>query len=224
MKKLSLAIALGFAAIGAQAAPVCAAGTCTASTSFGLEKTNWVAVLNLPQFDPSVGVLTGVNFMYDGRVETTFKIESLDGAASNIALSSSAGLTFSGLFADVLSAAGGLNVPLAAFDGVIDFGGTSGASPAPVIGTDSDQFNVAGSLAAYQGLGNLAALTVAATGASGASGAGNLISQIGTLAQVNVKVTYTYDPIRPPVVPEPGSLALVGLALAAAGVAARRKA
>jgi hypothetical protein len=225
MKKLSLAIALGLASVAAQAAPVCGGGICTASTSFGLAKTNWVSVLSLPQFDPSVGILTGVKFDYSGLVETTFKVESLDAAPANLTLSSSAGMAFSGLFADSLAASGGLAIPVGIFDGVIDFGGTSGASPAPVVGSDSDSLIVAGpSFAAYTGLGNLPGLTVAATGLSNASGAGNLISQIGTEAKVNVMVTYTYRDNPPVQVPEPGSLALVGLALAAAGVAARRKA
>lgn len=218
MKKLTAAIALALASVGSQAATV------SYNTSFGLAKTNWVSVLSLPQFDPSIGILTGVMFDYSGMVTTTFKVESLDAAPANLTLNSSANLTFAGLFADALGAAGGLAIGVSAFDGVIDFGGTSGASPAPVVGlTAPGNKVVAGPFGAFEGVGNLPGLTVSATGLSQATGAGNLISQIGTEAKVDVKVTYTYRN-RPTQIPEPGSLALVGLALAAAGVAARRKA
>jgi hypothetical protein len=53
---------------------------------------------------------------------------------------------------------------------------------------------------------------------------GNVELTQRTDAGCGASIAYTFRPNPPVQVPEPGSLALVGLALAAAGVAARRKA
>jgi hypothetical protein len=215
MKKLSIVLAAILAMAGAQA------GTVSFSASKVLTTTNWTDNLSLNRFDSSLGTLTGVSFSYSGSVSSNFSLESLDNAPSIVTVNAAGQLVFSGPFSDTLNIMGSTTQALSAFDGVIDFGGTSGAIVGPVTGSQGGIFAVVGSLASFIGAGAFN-VGVAGTGLSNASGAGNLITQISTQAGADVTVTYTFDALTQQV-PEPSGLALVGLALAAAGAASRRR-
>src|SRR5262249_17031430 len=82
-----------------------------------------------------------------------------------------------------------------AFDGTIDFGGTSGhdfGSP-NTTGTNTITISDAASLAAYLGTGTMT-FSDTAHATSSASGAGNLLTQIGTTANAQLSVVYHYIP------------------------------
>ncbi len=202
-------------AFGAQAATV------TSSASKALTATNWTDSLSLSQFDASLGTLTGVQFNYSGAVSTMFMVEALNGTASVATFTSSGRLIFSGPFSATLNASNSTLQNLSAFDGDIDFGGTSGATIGPLVALDSGLFNVGGSIASYIGSGTFN-VGIAGNGLSGITGAGNQIAQINTRASADVQVTYVYTPTAT-AVPEPMSLALVGVALFGAGVATRKR-
>ncbi len=175
----------------------------------------------MSQFDSSLGTLTSIVFNYGGQVSTTFDLESRDAAATTVTANAAADLTFGGPISSVLNILGSTTQNFSAFDGVLDFGGTSGASVGPVNGTDSGSLTLLSAFAPYIGSGTFT-INVDALGKSGASGAGNLVSVIATQALANISVTYNYD-VPTTNVPEPAMLGLMGLGFAAMGAARRRR-
>ncbi len=184
MKKLTLLAALAIASVGSAYAD-----SISFSSSYGPALTNWNQNLSLNQFDSSLGSLTSIVFDYNGNVSSTFRFESLDAAPATLTANASADIVFGLPISDTLSISGSAIQPVTAFDGSIDFGGTSGALVGPVTGSDSGSLTLLSAFAPYIGLGTYN-INVAATGLSNVSGAGNLISQISTQAFAEIKVTY----------------------------------
>jgi hypothetical protein len=94
--------------------------------------------------------------------------------------------------------------PLSAFDGIIDFAGTSGVTHNGINATQSNSATSPpplSDLILFTGLpGNPGTITlpVSAAGSSVASGPGNVISQFSQQAQASVEVCYTFQPNIPP--------------------------
>jgi hypothetical protein len=213
MKKILVCSAIALAMSGAANA-----ASISFSDSFGLADTNWSQALNLSRFDSSLGTLTSVIFSYGGQVDSAIRFESLDAAPATVSGNTSGNLIFDDPIFDTLNIASSQSQAVGAFDGAIDFGGTSGFDFGTITGTASDSLTLISGFAPYTGLGTFA-INVDATGLSNVSGAGNLVSVINTQARADITVTYNYDeaPPPPPPVPEPAVLGLIGLGLAGLG-------
>jgi hypothetical protein len=165
--------------------------------SIPLTATDFTTGATLPQFDPSLGQLIGVEIVNAGQFTSQIKVESLDSAPSTITATDSGSLTLSGtgLTALVTNSSTSRTFNATAFDGVIDFGGTSGHDFGSQTANGSNSFTItnAGDLAAYIGTGSVT-LTEVAHATSAASGAGNLLTQINTHASAQVSIIYHYIP------------------------------
>lgn len=225
MKKLSLAIALGLVALGAQAA--------TVSFQFGSPIVQTPTEINqsgaLGLFDTNLGTLTDVELKLNSEMSGTITL-TLNGqatGAANIKGTSTSDVAWNTTLAP-LSAALGVNTHSLSFNTGFQLL-NPGATFVSGLLSDNEQttLNAAldGFIASFGQAGggnfNLGCTSIssfAIAGGGGFSGGSET-----RFAGCGAMVTYTYTPKTPPVVPEPGSLALVGLALAAAGFAARRK-
>lgn len=161
--------------------------------------TNWSTTVSVPKFDPATGILTSMTFTLDGKATGAAKFESLDAGPATITMNFQSTLTLTRPDATVLVVA----IPVqqfvdnvSAFDGVIDFGGTSGKTYPNVVATQSANFNSpppASDLVLFTGLGNIV-LPISAVGSSNGSGAGNLLLQFNQMAEATVTVCYNYTP------------------------------
>lgn len=206
--------------------PTAHGATISFADSSGLKTTNWSDFLLLGKFDTSLGTLTSIKFDLSGTVQGIGNAESLDASPSNVTLTLASILNlkrpdnstlvvtnpvFSQLFA------------FSAFDGAINFGGTSGGSTGTVTSSNSSFFisTSASDFALFSALGggNIN-LGMSALGNSFGSGSGNLVTQFNTSASGNALVTYTYTAAA--AIPEPASVALILGGLGLMGVARRR--
>lgn len=222
-----------FAALALAATLTPFAGAHAATISFSNSKatatTNWNDVLTFGKFDTTLGTLTSIQFELDGAILGSGSAESLDAAFSNVSLSLGALLGLTRPDGSTLVIAKPVftqNFGFSAFDGAIDFGGTSGGRTGTVSATGSNSFVSFNandfSLFSALGGGNIN-LGLSATGSSSGSGAGNLITQFSTAASGDVRVIYNYTAATSNV-PEPASLATLLAGLGLMGVVRRRAA
>lgn len=201
------------------------AATLTYTDSVGPSRTNFTTDVSIPQFDSSLGDLTNIFIELTGSVSGSIQLESTDAAPATVTANLVSEIKLqrpdmSDLVV-VLPEASETDT-FTAFDGTVDFGGTSGLTRNNLseTATNSISFTDPSEFGLFLGTGNLV-LPVAAIGQSNASGAGNLATVFQTFAGANITVSYEYTE-RPTAVPEPnapmGALALVGL-----GMMAKRK-
>jgi hypothetical protein len=161
------------------------------------------------QFNPSLGTLTGVQVILNGTLSSHVKVESFDGAPSNFAAQVNGNLQLQGPGIQSLAVTPSLseNSQLTAFDGTIDFGGTSGHD----FGAQSAQASQSVTLTAGQndlsawiGTGNVS-LTESAQSSSTMAGSGNEDTQVCSEGSGTVQVIYSYTPNVAPQSPPPVS-------------------
>lgn len=165
------------------------------TVTFANDKANTIRTQSLPQFDPSLGTLQSVEIKVDGKIISDIKIENLDDEVASVAGAVSGTVLVNGPGFNLnVSIAGNAAVAqtLAAFDGTIDFAGSSGVTLTGKTATGSNTQTLAGSAVnAFIGNGtvNLSFLAQATTQASGG---GNLTANIANLGGGQVTVTYRY--------------------------------
>lgn len=159
--------------------------------------TDWTKSLTVAQFDPALGTLTAVEIQNAGSITSDIKVENLDAAPATITATVSGSLTLSGIgfTALVTTTSASKTFNAAAFDGVVDFAGSSGHDFGPQTASGSTSFTVTNpsDLAHFIGTGSVD-LSEAAHATSAASGAGNLVAQINTTAAAEASVIYHYIP------------------------------
>jgi hypothetical protein len=188
----------------------------TYSDGYGPAATNWAKVLSLPQFDSSMGTLTSVRLTLGGSLDASFGYENKKDAAEAKSylfdLQQSMSLSSLGLPSLAMSANRGSSswvslgtVP--AFDGIVDYAGTSGATIQFGVLSDSAAYDytAAADLAKFIGAGSIL-FDASGTGyvTMGMTGGNNAMKSV-SLAGATVTVDYTYT------VPEPATLAVLGL-------------
>ena len=178
-------------------AAVVGAGTITYTASYSLNPTNWNTTLSFPKFDQNCECLQSICFQLDGHVEGMARFESMDGAPATITMNLQSTIT---LYRPDMTALV-VVIPLAntsdnvtAYDGIFDYGGTSGKTYSGLTGnaTDTKCSSTAADKALFCGTGNIS-LPIYAAGTSNGSGAGNLVLNFSTSASASATVTYTYD-------------------------------
>ncbi len=166
--------------------------------TFASQKTGWTQTEPLAQFDPSLGTLLSVDIINTPTMQTEFQFENLDSEAGTISGSINGNVTLSvpGLNPLVAQASASASFNASAFDGTIDFGGTSGydsgvqtESGTPTSITVSDPTL----LQEFEGTGSLT-LSAHAGSTSSASGPGNLLVLHSTSESAQVEVVYHYIP------------------------------
>ena len=196
------------------------ADTIMFSDSVALQPTNFNSSVSIPKFNPGLGTLTKVIFELSGHVEGQAKFESLEAGPTTISMQLAAQVNLQRPDLTSLVVA----LPLAmtmdnasAFDGTVDFGGTSGKTYSALAGDDNEMSMTTAplNLALFTSIGNIA-LPIMTTNASSGNGAGNLLLQFNTSASGDVTVTYEYI-----VIPEPATAMLVSLG--AMGLFRRRR-
>jgi hypothetical protein len=166
------------------------------SDSIALQLTNWDDFLTVPKFNVAGATLLSVDFTLDGGAEGGARIESLDAQPATVNTAFQATITLQRPDLTVIAVTlpvANFSDNLTAFDGTIDFGGTSGTEHLNIMASDSDAQSTSSpaDLALFSGPGTIS-LPCSAAGSSTASGAGNLITQFNTSAEASVTVTYNY--------------------------------
>jgi hypothetical protein len=199
-------------ATGGNQAAIVAPASQTVQANFSSATTDWTRTQSVNQFNPSLGTLTAVEVTNAGSLSSRIRVESLDSAPATVTGTVSGNLTLTGPAVNSLVTATNAateTFQAGAFDGTIDFAGSSGKDFGNKSsgGSNVEVLTSPADLAKYIGLGQVS-FTENAHATSTADGAGNLLSQINSTAQATVSVKYDYIPAPPPPVtpqvnPEP---------------------
>lgn len=218
LKKLLAAGVLAAALSGgAQAATV------SYTSTIGEADTDWSGTLSVAKFDAALGNLTKVTFNYGGLLWSALEVENRSTESGTEVTAHMVGAIVFGLpIGEIvdLTLENAFAVSLAAFDGAIDFAGSSGHAFAPRTNENYDTKTFTSLLSMFQGPGTLD-ITADASGSVLLSGGGNVLSGIETRASAWLEVVYEYSTDTS--VPEPAPLALLGAGLLGLGIARRKR-
>ncbi|MEO0829891.1 MAG: choice-of-anchor E domain-containing protein, partial [Pseudomonadota bacterium] len=149
MRTLLAAAAFAALSVSAQAATI--TDSATIATAF----TNYATTATVSQFDGSLGTLNSVTVTLEGIATGEANAESLDAAPTTLTLNLAATIVASFAGSELVAVVPTVSVSndVDAFDGVIDFGGTSGFGTGLITGTATDSNTLTTALAPFIGTG-----------------------------------------------------------------------
>ncbi len=189
------------AAVLLLAAPAAAQQACAPIQSTPHAATNWSTTLRMTRFDPALGSLREVHILLSASVDGTYAVENLAAGPAAASVELSALLTVKRPDGTVLVStqpAADAPVALAAFDGVLDFAGPSGATGYLLANTGGIRTTLVGpsDLALFRGPAGapgMIDLPVTAVGTSSVAGGTQIVQSLATSATAGLRICYLYD-------------------------------
>ena len=161
--------------------------------------TDWTQSVNVPQFSPALGTLLSVTLRLNGDNRTQTFVENRDRRASTTTTGSDVSLVLEdSLGTQLVAVAPSVRFTneLTAFDTVIDYGGTSGATNPEQTSTASAQtvlFAGTDDVSAFVGEANIS-LNASAVATGFYDGSGTYRFVVATSAGAQIEVVYEYQP------------------------------